>query len=110
MKNPTDGELHRAGQTQSRVLRWVPPLPLTSLPPLCPQELGSESLGACSDFQTVAGCGIRCLVSSVDNLPRSEDDNNQRNGILVQIGDTRTPTATHPLIMDPEPLSTQDRR
>uniref|UniRef100_A0A8C5B160 P-type Cu(+) transporter n=1 Tax=Gadus morhua TaxID=8049 RepID=A0A8C5B160_GADMO len=43
----------------------------------CKQELGSESLGACSDFQTVAGCGIRCLVSSVDNLPRSEDDNNQ---------------------------------
>ncbi|XP_030224112.1 copper-transporting ATPase 1 [Gadus morhua] len=71
----------------------------------CKQELGSESLGACSDFQTVAGCGIRCLVSSVDNLPRSEDDNNQRNGILVQIGDTRTPTATHPLIMDPEPLT-----
>uniref|UniRef100_A0A8C5C8S2 P-type Cu(+) transporter n=1 Tax=Gadus morhua TaxID=8049 RepID=A0A8C5C8S2_GADMO len=57
----------------------------------CKQELGSESLGACSDFQTVAGCGIRCLVSSVDNLPRSEDDNNQRNGILVQIGDTNDP-------------------
>ncbi|CAL8272128.1 unnamed protein product [Boreogadus saida] len=72
----------------------------------CKQELGSESLGACSDFQTVAGCGIRCLVSSVDNLQRSEDDHNQRNGILVQIGDARTPTAAPPpLIMDPEPLT-----
>ena len=99
---------------QCKVLRRVPSLspaahrrrPATSVQ----QELGTESLGACTDFQTVAGCGIRCLVSSVDNLQRNEDsdddDNNQRNGILVQINDARTSTATHPLIMDPEPLST----
>ena len=73
-----------------------------------PQELGTESLGACTDFQTVAGCGIRCLVSSIDNLQRNQDDdddNNQRNGILVQINDPKASAGTHPLIMDPEPLS-----
>uniref|UniRef100_A0AAY4BB81 P-type Cu(+) transporter n=1 Tax=Denticeps clupeoides TaxID=299321 RepID=A0AAY4BB81_9TELE len=32
----------------------------------CKQELGTESLGACTDFQTVPGCGIRCQVSNVE--------------------------------------------
>ncbi|KAM4621281.1 copper-transporting ATPase 1 [Polymixia lowei] len=75
----------------------------------CKQELGTESLGACTDFQAVPGCGIRCQVSITDTLLRQEDsdseDNNQRNGILVQIGDSRNSTVSHPLIMDPQPLT-----
>uniref|UniRef100_A0A8C9SPE6 P-type Cu(+) transporter n=1 Tax=Scleropages formosus TaxID=113540 RepID=A0A8C9SPE6_SCLFO len=47
----------------------------------CKQELGTESLGTCTDFQTVPGCGIRCQVSNTEL------------------------SSSHPLIMDPEPLS-----
>uniref|UniRef100_A0AAR2J015 P-type Cu(+) transporter n=1 Tax=Pygocentrus nattereri TaxID=42514 RepID=A0AAR2J015_PYGNA len=47
----------------------------------CKQELDTESLGTCTDFQAVPGCGIRCQVSNTENLSN-----------------------THPLIMDPEPL------
>uniref|UniRef100_A0A7N8Y3D8 P-type Cu(+) transporter n=1 Tax=Mastacembelus armatus TaxID=205130 RepID=A0A7N8Y3D8_9TELE len=34
----------------------------------CKLELGTESLGTCTDFQTVPGCGIRCKVSNTENL------------------------------------------
>uniref|UniRef100_A0A8C4H9L8 P-type Cu(+) transporter n=1 Tax=Dicentrarchus labrax TaxID=13489 RepID=A0A8C4H9L8_DICLA len=75
----------------------------------CKQELGTESLGACTDFQAVPGCGIRCQVSNTETLLRQADsdseDNNQRNSVLVQISDTRMSTSSHPLIMDPQPLS-----
>ncbi|KAK0136147.1 Copper-transporting ATPase 1 [Merluccius polli] len=72
-------------------------------------ELGTESLGACTDFQAVPGCGIRCQVSSIETLQWQKDsdseDNNQRNGVLVQIADSRASTVSHPLIMDPQPLT-----
>ncbi|XP_043983092.1 copper-transporting ATPase 1 [Gambusia affinis] len=75
----------------------------------CKQELGTESLGTCTDFQAVPGCGIRCQVSNTESLLKQADsdseDNNQRSSILVQISDTRTPASSHPLTMDPQPLS-----
>lgn len=75
----------------------------------CKQELGTESLGTCTDFQAVPGCGIRCQVSNTETLLKQADsdseDNNQRNSVLVQISDTRVSTSSHPLIMDPQPLS-----
>ncbi|XP_031713671.1 copper-transporting ATPase 1 [Anarrhichthys ocellatus] len=75
----------------------------------CKQELSTESLGACTDFQAVPGCGIRCQVSNTEALLRQADsdseDDNQRNSVLVQISDTGISTSSHPLIMDPEPLS-----
>ncbi|KAK9517954.1 hypothetical protein VZT92_023285 [Zoarces viviparus] len=75
----------------------------------CKQELSTESLGACTDFQSVPGCGIRCQVSNTEALLRQADsdseDNNQRNSVLVQISDTGMSISSHPLIMDPEPLS-----
>uniref|UniRef100_A0A8B9HLE0 P-type Cu(+) transporter n=1 Tax=Astyanax mexicanus TaxID=7994 RepID=A0A8B9HLE0_ASTMX len=55
----------------------------------CKQELGTEMLGTCTDFQAVPGCGIRCHVSNTENLVKRED----------------TSSNAHPLIMDPEPLS-----
>uniref|UniRef100_A0A667ZB74 P-type Cu(+) transporter n=1 Tax=Myripristis murdjan TaxID=586833 RepID=A0A667ZB74_9TELE len=52
----------------------------------CKQELNTESFGACTDFQAVPGCGIRCQVSNTEALLRQGDsdseDNNQRNGVL----------------------------
>ncbi len=74
----------------------------------CVQELGTESLGACTDFQAVPGCGIRCLVSNTENLLKRDDsdsEENQHNTLLIQISDTRAHGNDHPLIMDPQPLS-----
>lgn len=71
------------------------------------QDLGIESLGACTDFQAVPGCGIRCQVSNTETLLKEADsdseDNNQRSNVLVQISDTRVSSSSHPLIMDPQP-------
>uniref|UniRef100_A0A672H903 P-type Cu(+) transporter n=1 Tax=Salarias fasciatus TaxID=181472 RepID=A0A672H903_SALFA len=39
----------------------------------CKQELGTESLGACTDFQAVPGCGIRCQVSNTETLLKQAD-------------------------------------
>ncbi|XP_046879490.1 copper-transporting ATPase 1 [Hypomesus transpacificus] len=75
----------------------------------CKQELETDSLGACSDFQAVPGCGVRCQVSNTETLLQQGDsdseDYNQRNSILVQISDPRASGGSHPLIMDPQPLS-----
>ncbi|XP_067241092.1 copper-transporting ATPase 1 [Chanodichthys erythropterus] len=74
----------------------------------CKQELGTESLGTCTDFQAVPGCGIRCLVSNTENVLKREDsdsEENQRNAVLIQIRDTRAHSNDHPLIMDPQPLT-----
>uniref|UniRef100_A0A672RHE6 P-type Cu(+) transporter n=1 Tax=Sinocyclocheilus grahami TaxID=75366 RepID=A0A672RHE6_SINGR len=74
----------------------------------CKQELGTESLGTCTDFQAVPGCGIRCLVSNTENLLKRDDsdsEENQRNAVLIQISDTRALSSDHPLIMDPQPLA-----
>uniref|UniRef100_A0A8C6LTR0 P-type Cu(+) transporter n=1 Tax=Nothobranchius furzeri TaxID=105023 RepID=A0A8C6LTR0_NOTFU len=58
----------------------------------CKQELNTEALGTCTDFQSVPGCGIRCRVSNTEALLKQVDseDNNQRNSVLVQISDTLT--------------------
>uniref|UniRef100_A0A671RBY2 P-type Cu(+) transporter n=1 Tax=Sinocyclocheilus anshuiensis TaxID=1608454 RepID=A0A671RBY2_9TELE len=45
----------------------------------CKQELGTESLGTCTDFQAVPGCGIRCLVSNTENLLKRDDSDSEEN-------------------------------
>ncbi|KAI4899201.1 hypothetical protein NFI96_023593 [Prochilodus magdalenae] len=80
----------------------------TAITRFCKQELGTETLGTCTDFQAVPGCGIRCQVSNTENLLKREDsegEENQHNALLVQISDPRASSNTHPLIMDPEPLA-----
>lgn len=73
------------------------------------QELGTESLGTCTNFQAVPGCGVSCQVSNTEMLLKQADsdseDTNQRNSVLVQMSDTRMTPGSHPLIMDPQPLS-----
>lgn len=34
----------------------------------CSQELGTQSLGYCTDFQAVPGCGISCKVGGVESV------------------------------------------
>lgn len=49
--------------------------------PLCvQQELGSEVLGYCQDFQAVPGCGISCRVSSVEHLLLPSDESFLQTG------------------------------
>ncbi|KAF0045767.1 hypothetical protein F2P81_002296 [Scophthalmus maximus] len=40
----------------------------------CKDELGSDVLGYCQDFQAVPGCGISCRVSSVEHLLQQQGD------------------------------------
>ncbi|XP_057563679.1 copper-transporting ATPase 2 [Hippopotamus amphibius kiboko] len=49
----------------------------------CKEELGTETLGYCTDFQAVPGCGIGCKVSNVE-------------GILAQGEPPRGQPTTHP--------------
>ncbi|KAL1273215.1 hypothetical protein QQF64_029077 [Cirrhinus molitorella] len=45
----------------------------------CKEELGTETLGYCHDFQAVPGCGISCKVSSIEDLlqnsPKTQETN-----------------------------------
>ncbi|XP_074838711.1 copper-transporting ATPase 2 isoform X1 [Carettochelys insculpta] len=46
----------------------------------CKEELGTESLGYCTDFQAVPGCGISCKVRSIEAiLGQSECTLNEQN-------------------------------
>ncbi|XP_077055611.1 copper-transporting ATPase 2 [Siphateles boraxobius] len=45
----------------------------------CKEELGTETLGSCHDFQAVPGCGISCKVSNIEDLlqnsPKTQETN-----------------------------------
>ncbi|XP_043927608.1 copper-transporting ATPase 2 [Protopterus annectens] len=46
----------------------------------CKEELGTEALGYCADFQAVPGCGINCKVSNIEAvLLKTEEDVSLRN-------------------------------
>ncbi|XP_058052667.1 copper-transporting ATPase 1 [Ahaetulla prasina] len=53
----------------------------------CKQELDADTLGTCTDFQVVPGCGISCKVTNIEALLRSKsetvEETNVRNAALV---------------------------
>uniref|UniRef100_A0A8C8SGL3 Copper-transporting ATPase 2 n=1 Tax=Pelusios castaneus TaxID=367368 RepID=A0A8C8SGL3_9SAUR len=52
----------------------------------CKEELGTESLGYCTDFQAVPGCGISCKVRSIEAvLGHSEQSLNKQNAYLSSV-------------------------
>uniref|UniRef100_A0A452V135 Copper-transporting ATPase 1 n=1 Tax=Ursus maritimus TaxID=29073 RepID=A0A452V135_URSMA len=55
----------------------------------CKQELDTETLGTCVDFQVVPGCGISCKVINIEGLLHKKnwkiEENNIKNASLVQI-------------------------
>uniref|UniRef100_A0A8D2CVJ1 Copper-transporting ATPase 1 n=1 Tax=Sciurus vulgaris TaxID=55149 RepID=A0A8D2CVJ1_SCIVU len=55
----------------------------------CKQELDTETLGTCIDFQVVPGCGISCKVTNIEGLLHKNnwklEENNIKNASLVQI-------------------------
>ncbi|KAM4862313.1 copper-transporting ATPase 2 [Urocitellus parryii] len=53
----------------------------------CKEELGTETLGYCMDFQAVPGCGIGCKVSNVEGiLAHSEHPQSQWAGHPKDVG------------------------
>ncbi|OBS79758.1 hypothetical protein A6R68_22041, partial [Neotoma lepida] len=47
----------------------------------CKEELGTETLGYCTDFQAVPGCGIGCKVSNVESIVAHSDPTGRPNGV-----------------------------
>lgn len=52
------------------------------------QELGTESLGYCTDFQAVPGCGISCKVGGVEAILGSQLDANISGDSSAPLGDS----------------------
>ncbi|KAM4700201.1 copper-transporting ATPase 2 [Discoglossus pictus] len=56
----------------------------------CKEELGTESLGYCTDFQAVPGCGISCKVNNIESvLVQSEEGLNEQNSYMSGIFNTQ---------------------
>uniref|UniRef100_A0A2K5PIA6 Copper-transporting ATPase 1 n=1 Tax=Cebus imitator TaxID=2715852 RepID=A0A2K5PIA6_CEBIM len=64
----------------------------------CKQELDTETLGTCIDFQVVPGCGISCKVTNIEGLLHKDnwkiEDNNIKNASLVQIDASNEQSST----------------
>uniref|UniRef100_A0A8C4VT53 Copper-transporting ATPase 2 n=1 Tax=Gopherus evgoodei TaxID=1825980 RepID=A0A8C4VT53_9SAUR len=62
----------------------------------CKEELGTESLGYCTDFQAVPGCGISCKVRSVEAVLGEWRESSAAGG-AARWGGGGEPSATTPL-------------
>ncbi|KAG8504977.1 Copper-transporting ATPase 1, partial [Galemys pyrenaicus] len=64
----------------------------------CKQELDTETLGTCIDFQVVPGCGISCKVTNIEGLLHKSnwkiEENNIKNASLVQIDASNEQSST----------------
>lgn len=72
----------------------------------CKKELNSETLGTCTDFQVVPGCGISCKVTNIEALlyrkNRMVEENNVKNVTLVKIEESADESVQPALIIDAE--------
>ncbi|XP_019377055.1 PREDICTED: copper-transporting ATPase 1 [Gavialis gangeticus] len=70
----------------------------------CKKELDSETLGTCTDFQVVPGCGISCKVTNIEALlyRRNQriEGNNIKNATLVKIDEDTEESMQPALIID----------
>ncbi|KAM6057179.1 copper-transporting ATPase 1 isoform 2-T3 [Theristicus caerulescens] len=68
------------------------------------QELDSETLGTCTDFQVVPGCGISCKVTNIEALlyrkNKMIEENNIKNVTLVKIEENMDESVQPALIID----------
>nr|XP_060642807.1 copper-transporting ATPase 2 isoform X1 [Anolis sagrei ordinatus] len=55
----------------------------------CKEELGTEILGYCKDFQAVPGCGISCNVSSIEAVVGEADRIETQQSLQLLISDLR---------------------
>ncbi|XP_068812837.1 copper-transporting ATPase 1 isoform X2 [Struthio camelus] len=72
----------------------------------CKKELDSETLGTCTDFQVVPGCGISCKVINIEALlyrkNKMIEENNIKNVTLVKIEENAEESMQPALIIDAE--------
>uniref|UniRef100_G3S2F6 Copper-transporting ATPase 1 n=1 Tax=Gorilla gorilla gorilla TaxID=9595 RepID=G3S2F6_GORGO len=70
----------------------------TAITKYCKQELDTETLGTCIDFQVVPGCGISCKVTNIEGLLHKNnwniEDNNIKHASLVQIDASNEQSST----------------
>ncbi|XP_031450312.1 copper-transporting ATPase 1 [Phasianus colchicus] len=70
----------------------------------CKKELGSETLGTCTDFQVVPGCGISCKVTNIEPLlyrkNKMVEENNIKNVTLVKVEEHMEELVQPALIID----------
>ncbi|XP_058392217.1 copper-transporting ATPase 1 isoform X3 [Diceros bicornis minor] len=71
----------------------------------CKKELDTETLGTCTDFQVVPGCGISCKVTNIEGLLHKNnwktEENNIKNASLVQIdASNEQPSTSSSMIID----------
>ncbi|KFP11587.1 Copper-transporting ATPase 1, partial [Egretta garzetta] len=70
------------------------------------RELDLETLGTCTDFQVVPGCGISCKVSNIEALlyrqNKMVEENNLKNVTLVKIEEKTDESVQPALIIDAE--------
>ncbi|XP_025942078.1 copper-transporting ATPase 1 isoform X1 [Apteryx rowi] len=70
----------------------------------CKKELDSETLGTCTDFQVVPGCGISCKVTNIEALlyrkNKMIEENNIKNVTLVKIEEDVEESMQPALIID----------
>nr|KAF6372989.1 ATPase copper transporting beta [Pipistrellus kuhlii] len=62
----------------------------------CKEELGTEALGYCMDFQAVPGCGIGCKVSSVEGILAHSEHLSKRATPPNGVGSVPTETDAAP--------------
>uniref|UniRef100_A0A8B9I9T1 Copper-transporting ATPase 1 n=1 Tax=Anser brachyrhynchus TaxID=132585 RepID=A0A8B9I9T1_9AVES len=70
----------------------------------CKKELDSETLGTCTDFQVVPGCGISCKVTNIEALlyrkNKMVEENNVKNVTLVKLEENVEESMQPALIID----------
>ncbi|XP_019524434.1 PREDICTED: copper-transporting ATPase 2 isoform X1 [Hipposideros armiger] len=62
----------------------------------CKEELGTEALGYCTDFQAVPGCGIGCKVSSVEGILAHREHLSEQAAPLNGVGSVPVETDVAP--------------
>lgn len=66
--------------------------------------MDADTLGTCTDFQVVPGCGISCKVANIEALLRSKsetvEETNVRNAALVSMDEKAEPLMKPALIIN----------
>ncbi|XP_072811939.1 copper-transporting ATPase 1 isoform X2 [Vicugna pacos] len=66
----------------------------------CKQELDTETLGTCTDFQVVPGCGISCKVTNIEGFLHKNNWKIEENNIIQIDASNEQPSPSSAMIID----------